>query len=80
MLRLQLVSIRPPAVLEDGIAGMEIQLFGAWAELQDLVDIRHQFCMVPGPPGVIAGGLDASGQGLRGVGVKAPDVVALPAV
>ena len=33
-----------------------------------------------GTAGVVASGLDAAGQGLGGVGVKAPDIISLPAV
>ena len=80
VLRLQPVPVGPLTVLKDGVAGMKIQLFPAGAELQNLIQIRHQLLGVSRPPGVVAGGLDAAGKGLSGVGVKAPDVVPLPAV
>ena len=80
VLGLQLVPVRPLAVLEDGVAGVEVHLGGAWDQLQRLVQIGHQFLRRPGTARVVAGGLDAAGQGLTGVGVEAPHVVPLPAV
>ena len=59
---------------------MEVDLFGAGAEGQYLVHICHQFLRGAGTAGVVAGGLDAAGQGLGGVGIKAPDIISLPAV
>ena len=42
--------------------------------------MRHQFLRGTGTTGVVAGGLNAAGQGLSGVGIKAPDIISLPAV
>ena len=82
VLGLQPVPVHPAAVfvVKDGVAGVEIELLHAGAQLEDQVDVGHQFLGSAGPAGVVAGGLDAAGEGLGGVGVKAADVVALPAV
>ena len=81
VLRLQLVPVYPRVFLvKNGVGGMEIDLFGAGAEGQHLVHVGHQFFRGAGTAGVVAGGLDAAGQGLGGVGIKAPDVISLPAV
>ena len=80
MLRLQLVPVCPLAVLENGVAGVEVHLLGAGTQLQYHVQIGHQFLRGSGPAGVVAGGLDTAGQGLGGIGVEAPDIVTLPAV
>ena len=76
----QLVPVRPVAVLKDGVAGVQVDFLGAGAELQHLVDVGHQLLRCTGAAGVVAGGLDAAGQRLAGVGVKAAHVIALPAV
>ena len=82
MLGLQLVPVHPAAVLlvEDRVAGVEVQLGPAGDQPQHHVDVRHQLLRRPGPAGIVAGGLNAAGQGLAGVRVKATDVVSLPAV
>ena len=81
VLRLQFVPVHPWVFLvKNGVGGMEIDLFGAGAEGQHLVHVGHQFLRGAGTAGVVAGGLDAAGQGLGGVGIKAPDVISLPAV
>ena len=49
MLGFQLVPIRPLAVLENGIAGMEVYFLGAGAQLQHHVQIGHQFLGSSGP-------------------------------
>ena len=59
---------------------MEVHLLGAGAELQDHVQIGHQFLWSSGSARIVAGGLDASGEGLGGVGIETTNVVALPAV
>ena len=80
MLRFQLIPIHPLAVLKNGIAGVKIQLLGAGAELQHHVQIGHQLLRGSGPARIVGGGLDASGEGLGGVGIETTNVVALPAV
>ena len=81
VLQLQPVPVHPRVFLvKNGVGGMEIDLFGAGAEGQHLVHICHQFLRGAGTTGVVAGGLDAAGQGLGGVGIKATDVISLPAV
>ena len=81
VLRLQPVPVHPWVFLvKNGVGGMEVDLFGAGTEGQHLVHVGHQFFRGAGTAGVVAGGLDAAGQGLGGVGIKAPDVISLPAV
>ena len=80
MLRLQLVPVRPFAVFKDGIAGVQVHLRRAGNQADDLVQVRHQLLRIAGPAGIIAGGLDAPGQGLGRIRVKPADVIPLPAV
>ena len=80
MLRLQFIPVYPLAVLENGVAGMKIHLLGSGTQLQNLIDVRHQFLRGSGTAVVVAGGLDAAGQRFGGVGIEAPDIVTLPAV
>ena len=82
VLGLDLVTIHPAAVLliEDGVAGMEVHLLGAGAQLHHHVQVGHQLFGGAGAAGIVAGGLDAAGQGRVGVAIKAAHVVALPAV
>ena len=81
VLGFELVAVNPRVFLvEDGVGGVEVDFLRAGAEGEDNVDVRHQLFGGTGATGVIAGGLDAAGQGLIGVGVEATDVVALPAV
>ena len=76
----QLVPVGPFSVLEDGVAGVEVQLLLAGAQLEHHVQVGHQLLRGAGPAGVVPGGLDAPGEGLGGVGVEPPHVVPLPAV
>ena len=80
MLRLQLIAVDPLALGKNSIAGVEIQLLRAGAQLQHLLDIRHQLLRGPRAAGIAAGGLDAAGKGLGGVGVETAHIVPLPAV
>ena len=79
---LQLVPVRPAAVVlvKNGVAGVQVHLGLAGDQRQHLIQVVHQLLGGAGPSGVIAGGLDAAGEGLGGVAVKAADVVPLPAV
>ena len=76
----QLVPVRPVAVLKDGVAGVQVDFLGARAELQHFINVGHQLFRRAGAAGVVAGGLDAAGQRLAGVGIKAAHVIPLPAV
>ena len=81
VLRFELVAVNPRVFLvEDGVGGVEVDFLRAGAEGENNVDVRHQLFGGTGAAGVIAGGLDAAGQGLIGVGVETANVVALPAV
>lgn len=80
VLGLQRVPAGPLSGPEDGVAGVEVQLFQAGAQLQHHVQVGHQLLGGAGPAGVIPRGLDAAGEGGAGVGVEAPHVVPLPAV
>lgn len=80
MLRLQLIAVDPLAVVKDGIACVEVQLFCAGAQLQHFRNVRHQLLRGPRAAGIAAGGLDAAGKGLGGVGVETAHIIALPAV
>lgn len=80
VLGLQLVPIYPLAVVKDGIACVEVQLFCAGAQLEHLLDVRHQLLRSPRAAGIAASGLDAAGKGLGGVGVETAHIVPLPAV
>ena len=80
MLRLQLIAVDPLVLGKNSIAGVEIQLLRAGAQLQHLLDIRHQLLRGPRAAGIAAGGLDAAGKGLGGVGVETAHIVPLPAV
>ena len=80
MFGFQLVPVCPAAILKDGIGCMKIHFLGARAQLQYHVQVSHQFLGGSGTARIVAGGLDAAGEGLGGVGVEAPDIVSLPAV
>ena len=80
MLRLQLIAVDPLVLGKNSIAGVEIQLLRAGAQLQHLLDIRHQLLRGPRAAGIAAGGLDTAGEGLRGVGVETAHIIPLPAV
>ena len=80
VLRLQLVPVYPVAILKNGIAGVEVHLLGAGAQLQHHVQVSHQLFGSSGAAGIIAGGLDATSERLGGIGIEATDIVALPAV
>ena len=78
MLRLQLVAVDILTGLENGVAGVKVELQLAGAEGYDLVDISHKLLGRSRLAGIVAGRLDAAGK--RTVVVEADDVVALPAV
>ena len=80
MLRLEPVAVRPLALVEDRVAGVQVQLRPAGDEGQHLVEVGHQLLGRAGAAGVVAGGLDAAGQRRVGIGVEAAHIVALPAV
>ena len=78
MLRLDGVAVCKLAVFKAGIACVQIQFLFARRQAQNLVEIRHELFGRGGLAGIVAGGLDAAGEGL--LRVEADDVVALPAV
>ena len=82
VLGLQPVAVHPAAVLliEDGVACVEADLLPARTEGEHLVKIGHQLLRRAGAARIIARRLDAAGQGLAGIGVKAAHIVSLPAV
>lgn len=80
VLRLQTVPIHPFPRCEDGVGCVQIQLLRPRTEPKRFGKIRHQLLRRSRPPGIVAGRLDAAGQRLIRVGVKAPHVVPLPAV
>ena len=78
MLWLNPVPVNELAGLEDGIAGVEVQLLLTGHQTQCLVHVLHQLLRGLGLSGVVSSGLDASGQ--RAVMVEADDIVSLPTV
>ena len=80
VLRLQLVPVGPLPIFKNSVAGMKIQLFRARTQLQHHIQVCHQFLRSPGAARVVAGGLDAPGEGLGRIGVKAAHIVPLPTV
>ena len=80
MFGLQLVAVGPISVVKHGVAGVEVHFLRAGAEFEHHIDVIHQLLRGAGTAGIVAGGLNAAGKGLVGVGVKAADIVALPAV
>ena len=59
---------------------MEVHLLCAGAELQDHIKVCHQLFGSSGAAGIIAGGLDAAGEGLGGISVESTDIITLPAM
>ncbi len=82
MLGLQLVTIHPAAVflVKNGVGRVQVHLLHAGAQLQYQINVRHQLFGGTGTARIVARGLNAAGQGLVGIGVKAAHVVALPAM
>ena len=78
MLRLNGVAVGELTGFENGVACVQIELLFARRQAQDLIEVRHELFGRGGLAGVVAGGLDAAGEGL--LRVKADDIVALPAV
>jgi hypothetical protein len=79
-LRLQLIPVRPFAFFKDRVGGMQIHFRRSGDQAHHLVQIRHQLPGVPGPAGIISGGLNSAGQRLGRIGVKSAHIVSLPAV
>ena len=80
VLGLQLVAVCPLTLFKNGVGGVEIHLLGAGAKLQHQIQIGHQLFRGSCLSGIVAGGLNAAGEGLGGIGIKATNIVTLPAV
>ena len=80
VLRFQLVAVRPLAVLEDRVACVQVHLRPSGDQGKHLVEVGHQFFRRPRSAGIVAGGLDAAGEGLARIGIEASHVVSLPAM
>ena len=82
MLRFQLIPIHPATVffIENGVGGMEVHFLGAGGQRQHHINIRHQLFRRAGTAGIVTGGLNTAGQRLLRVGVKAANVISLPAM
>ena len=78
VLRLHLVAIHLLAVLEDRVAGVQIDAVLAGNEGEGLVDVGHQLLGRAGLAGIVACRLDAAGGAQRVL--EPAHVVALPTV
>ena len=78
MLRLNGVAGSKLTGFENGVACVQIELFFARRQAQDLIKVRHELFGRGGLAGIVAGGLYSAGESL--LRVEARNIVALPAV
>ena len=80
VLRLKLVSVGPVTVFKDRIGCMQVHLRSARDEFDDFIEVFHELLWISCAARIIAGRLNSTRQWFVWIGVKASDIITLPAM